>query len=81
MTCGCCYRRGEDRPCNCVVNVCRRCVYCVRHCRCVGSKCIRVSIDEVLERVLEELNATDGPFADLHACFPQHTSVAQGPKT
>ncbi len=78
MTCGCCYRRGNLRHCDCVVGLCRRCAYCVRHCGCDGPKGLRESIDEVLQRVVAELNAAGGPFADLHTHRPRGALGTQG---
>jgi hypothetical protein len=64
-TCGCCHRRGEGRFCGCVITICRRCSYCLRHCRCSGPRCVGEAIDEVMERVMAELNDPTGPFGDL----------------
>ncbi len=34
LTCSCYDRRLSTDPCDCAVEHCRRCLYCVKHCPC-----------------------------------------------
>jgi hypothetical protein len=56
--CFCCDRRRAGGVCTCVISTCRRCLVCLTHCECPERHARLCGADA-------ELDAEDGPFADV----------------